>query len=87
MLADRFGPAVVDPSEVRDRGGARVRVVTLAGLRVGLAKRVFAREPLLPSDVEAEEEEQVRVNIYGVYPFLGQMVWVVYIVKYACLPI
>lgn len=40
--------------------GARVRVVTAAGLRVGLARRVFAREPLLPSDVEAEEEQQVR---------------------------
>ncbi|CAM9506772.1 unnamed protein product, partial [Laminaria digitata] len=40
--------------------GARVRVVTVAGLRVGLAKRVFAREPLLPSDIEAEEEEQSR---------------------------
>lgn len=37
-----------------------MRVVTAAGLRLGLAKRVFAREPLLPLDVEAEEEQQVR---------------------------
>lgn len=59
MLAERFAPVVADPSELGERGGARVRVVTAAGLRVGLAKRVFAREPLLPSDVEAEEEEQV----------------------------
>lgn len=80
MLADRFGPAVVDPSEVRDRGGARVRVVTVAGLRVGLAKRVFAREPLLPSDVEAEEEEQVRVCTY-IYHFLGHGTWAVYILN------
>lgn len=58
-LAGRFAPAIVDPSELRDRAGARVRVVTPAGLRVGLARRVFAREPLLPSDVEAEEEQQV----------------------------
>lgn len=58
-LAGRFAPAVTDPSELRERAGARVRVVTPAGLRVGLARRVFAREPLLPSDVEAEEEQQV----------------------------
>lgn len=37
-----------------------MRVVTATGLRLGLAKRVFAREPKLPSDVEAEEEEQVK---------------------------
>lgn len=61
-LAIRFAPAVVDPSELKDRVGARVRVVTPAGLRVGLAKRVFAREPLLPSDVETEEEQQVGVE-------------------------
>lgn len=61
-LAGRFAPAVVNPSELRERAGARVRVVTPAGLRVGLAKRVFAREPLLPSDVEAEEEQQVGVE-------------------------
>lgn len=59
-LASRFAPAVTDPSELRERGGARVRVVTAAGLRVGLATRVFARDPLLPSDVEAEEEQQVK---------------------------
>lgn len=70
MLAERFGPAVIDPSEVRERGGARVRVVTVAGLRVGLAKRVFAREPLLPSDVEAEEEEQVNLS-----SFLRRVAW------------
>lgn len=58
-LASRFAPAIVDPSELRERTGARVRVVTPAGLRVGLARRVFAREPLLPSDVETEEERQV----------------------------
>lgn len=58
-LAGRFAPAVVHPSELRERAGERVRVVTPAGLRVGLARRVFAREPLLPSDVEAEEEQQV----------------------------
>ena len=70
MLAERFGPAVIDPSEVHERGGARVRVVTVAGLRVGLAKRVFAREPLLPSDVEAEEEEQVNLS-----SFLRRVAW------------
>lgn len=58
-LAGRFAPAIVDPSELRERAGARVRVVTPVGLRVGLVRRVFAREPLLPSDVEAEEEQQV----------------------------
>lgn len=72
MLAERFSPAVVDPSEVRERGGTRVRVVTVAGLRVGLAKRVFAREPLLPSDVEAEEEEQVKIP-----PFLAHVTWAI----------
>lgn len=60
MLAERFAPAIVEPSELRERGSTRVRIVTAAGLKVGLAKRVFAREPLLPSDVEAEEEEQVK---------------------------
>ncbi|CAM9717326.1 unnamed protein product, partial [Ectocarpus sp. 4 AP-2014] len=59
-LADRFAPTVINPSELRERVGTRVRVVTAAGLRVGLARRVFAREPLLPSDVEAEEERQSR---------------------------
>eukprot|EP00903_Cladosiphon_okamuranus_P005884 g5820.t1 len=59
-LASRFAPAVVDPSELRERALARVRVVTPAGLKVGLVRRVFAREPLLPSDVEAEEEQQSR---------------------------
>eukprot|EP00752_Nemacystus_decipiens_P007119 g6377.t1 len=59
-LASRFAPAIADPSELRERTGARVRVVTPAGLRVGLARRIFAREPLLPSDVEAEEEQQSR---------------------------
>ncbi|CAM9808914.1 unnamed protein product [Ectocarpus sp. 6 AP-2014] len=59
-LAGRFAPTVTNPSELRERVGTRVRVVTAAGLRVGLARRVFAREPLLPSDVEAEEERQSR---------------------------
>ncbi|CAM9331727.1 unnamed protein product [Ectocarpus sp. 12 AP-2014] len=59
-LADRFAPTVINPSDLRERVGTRVRVVTAAGLRVGLARRVFAREPLLPSDVEAEEERQSR---------------------------
>lgn len=58
-MEDRFSPAVVDSCELRERSAARVRVVTAAGLRVGLTRRLFAREPLLPSDVEAEEEEQV----------------------------
>lgn len=58
-LVERFGPALVDPTELRERSGARIRVVTAAGYWMGLAKRVFAREPLLPSDIEAEEEELV----------------------------
>lgn len=58
-LAERFAPAIVEPSELRERGLTRVRIVTAAGLRLGLAKRLFAGEPLLPSDVEAEEEEHV----------------------------
>lgn len=58
-LLERFGPALVDPTELRERSGARIRVVTAAGYWLGLAKRVFAREPLLPSDIETEEEELV----------------------------
>lgn len=59
IMEDRFSPVVVDSCELRERAAARVRVMTVAGLRVGLTRRVFAREPLLPSEVEAEEEEQV----------------------------
>lgn len=58
-LVERFGPALVDPTELRERSGTRIRVVTAAGYWMGLAKRVFAREPLLPSDIETEEEELV----------------------------
>lgn len=60
-LMERFAPVVADPTELRERSGARVRIVTAAGLRVGLAKRVFAQAPMLPSDVETEEEKQVIV--------------------------
>lgn len=59
-MQDRFAPVVCDSAELRERAAARVRVVTAAGLRLGLVKRVFAREPWLPSEVEVEEEEDVR---------------------------
>lgn len=62
MLADRFAPSVCGLSELRDRGRARMRVISAAGLLVGLSQRVFAREPLPPSDIEAEEEKQVMLT-------------------------
>lgn len=62
ILEGRFAPVLTDTNELRKRGGSRVQVGTTAGLRVGLAKGVFARKPLLPSDIEAEEREQVNLT-------------------------
>lgn len=42
------------------RSCERVRIVTPVGLSLGLTRRLFAREPLLPSEIEAEEEVQVN---------------------------
>lgn len=77
-MQDRFSPVICDPAELRERTAAKVRVVTSAGLRLGLARRVFAREPWLPSEVETEEEEDVRfLQIFGLgraFPSLRSLI-------------